>query len=125
MMPTKSKRQRESAAAAFKARQRLREAYSETQSSESYEPVQSSPDLISATETAPTLDEAVLETSTFPLSEPGSSSSVEQSPEQESLDVLGQFVQDWVTPLIEMIKKAMFLCYTFVKEFCFYRNQSC
>ena len=55
------------------------------------------------------------------MSEPGPSSGVEEAGDRESIDILEEFVQDWVTTLDRDDKKslAMLLCFTFVNKFSF------
>ena len=127
-MPPKSKRRRQSAEAAFKGRQKLQDAYSQpqpsqAQASESHAPPQADANITPSDEheSVHTPGEAAVQTPTLPMSEPGPSSGVEEAGDRESIDILEEFVQDWVTTLDRDDKKslAMLLCFIFVNEFSF------
>ena len=75
-------------------------------------------------ESLPRQGEAILEIPTPPippLDEPGPSGTAEETSERVPIDILEEFVQDWILTLDKDDKKslAMLLCYVFVKEFSF------
>ena len=125
-MPPKSKRSRQSAAAAAKGREKQQEAKLVEESRELvHEPMQSGTDIYVSNTIVPLQEVEALETSTQTptlfVSEPGPSSSVGEEPQRNSFDILEEFVEGWVSTLDRDDKKslAMLLCYTLVKEFAF------
>ena len=105
-MPPKSKRRRQSAEAALKGRQILQELHSQAESDESRESSeQADADIVPSDNVSM---QVVLETHTPFLSEsgpsssvnePGPSSSVGEPGERGPLNILEEFVQDWIATL--------------------------
>ena len=125
-MPPKSKRRRQSAEAGNKGREKQQEAKHVEEFRESVnEQLRPATDTAVSDTSAPVLETAVIEASleipTLPLCEPGPSSSVQDGPERDSFDILGEFVEGWIATLDRDDKKslAMLLCYALVKEFSF------
>ena len=126
-MPPKLKRQKQSAGAAIKGRERQQEA----RSSEQVRPVpdtsvsnapptapQSAPPTASQS-APPTAPQTALEPPTPPTCEPGPSYNTEQDPDLTPLEIMREYVDGWIGTLERDNKKsvAMLLCYTLVKEF--------